>query len=218
MGLDFDIRYRKIIEILNLDVQNFSGKILEVGALPPACLSWYLDKKIKYTGINKNFEDLDYNIHKIDLFNTNFKDKEFKYSISTDTLEHVEKNKRLDFIKELIRVTSDTCIIGIPNPNVQQYEKTIVNLLNATEKGVPYVKFFKEHEEFGIPSDEEMKFYLDDLKYEVVKNFNLNYWVAVIMADVHKIPINSASIEDLNDEPTYRSFYIIKLTKRTKQS
>jgi len=83
MGLDFDIRYKQIINLLQI---NNTGKVLEIGALPPACLSNYIDKEIDYLGINKNYSNLEYRIEKIDFLANSFRDNSFLHSLSTDKI------------------------------------------------------------------------------------------------------------------------------------
>jgi len=207
MGLDFDIRYKQIINLLQV---NNTGKVLEIGALPPACLSNYLGKEIDYLGINKNYSDSEYRIEELDFVANSFKDDYFTHSVSTDTLEHVEKANRQRFIDEMVRVTQNTIIMGVPNPECLEYEKTLVKLLEASDKGKHYIEFFKEHEAFGVPSREEMRSYLLKHNYTTLENFNLKYWIGILLSDVFDFDINLDQIIDINEKPAYRTFYVIK--------
>lgn len=207
MGLDFDIRYKQIINLLQV---NNTDKVLEIGALSPACLSNYIGKEIDYLGINKNSSDPEYRIKKMDFLANSFRDNSFFHSVSTDTLEHVEMSNRQRFIDEMIRVTQNTIIIGVPNPECLEHEKTLVKLLEASDKGKHYVKFFKEHEKFGVPSREEMESYLLKHNYTTLENFNLKYWIGILLSDVFDFYINLDQIVDINERPAYRTFYVIK--------
>lgn len=208
MHLDFDIRYKEIIKLLEIEKED--STVLEVGALPPACLSaYYLGKNCNYCGINKNYSSTKYKIEKTDFLENSFDTNSFSYSISTDTLEHIEKPDRQKFVDEMIRVTKERVIIGVPNPKAQVYEETLVKLLEASKQGKHYIKFFKEHEEFGIPSREEMLSYFSKYNYRTLQNFNLQYWIGILLSDVFDFEINLEKIPDINNEPAYRTFYII---------
>ena len=208
MGLDFDIRYKQIVTLL--EVNNTTDRVLEIGALPPACLSNYISNDVNYLGINKNYSNPEYKIEKMDFLRNNFKDNSFSQSISTDTLEHIEIIDRQKFIDEMVRVTKNLVIIGVPNPECVEYEKTLVKLLEASQKGGHYIKFFREHEEFGAPSREEMQSYLLRYNFNIIENFNLRYWIGILLSDVFDFDIDINKIDDINDKPAYRSFYIIK--------
>jgi len=207
MNLDFDIRYKQIIKLLRIKKDS---NILEVGALPPACLSSYLSKNIDYLGINKNYSSSEYRIEEMDFLANNFEDNLFSHFISTDTLEHIEKSSRQKFINEMVRVTTNIVIVGVPNPEGQEYEKTLVRLLEASKKGKHYIKFFKEHEEFGVPSREEMSSYFGKHNYTTLENFSLRYWIGILLSDVFDFDINLRKIPDINDKPAYRTFYIME--------
>jgi hypothetical protein len=207
MGLDFDIRYKQVLTLLNTEK---IGKVLEVGALPPACLSNYIGKNVDYVGINMNYSNKKYRIKRLDFLSNKFEDKYFSHSISTDTLEHVRPAKRGRFIKELCRVTQNTIILGVPNPEAREYEKILLTLLGASKEGRHYIKFFKEHEYFGIPSREEMHSYLLGYHYTTIENFSLRYWIPILLSDVFGSEINLKKIEGLDKKPAYRTFYIIK--------
>jgi len=206
MGLDFNIRYEQIIKLLKVKKDS---SILEIGALPPACLSNYISKDVEYLGINKNYSNSDFRIKEIDFFKNKFKDNLFTHSISTDTLEHVKKKDRQKFVDEMVRITKHTVIVGVPNPEGEQYEKTLVTLLEASEKGKHYIKFFREHEEFGVPSRNEMQSYFSKYKYTMIENFNLKYWIGILLSDVFDFDLDLQKIPDLNGKPAYRTFYVI---------
>ena len=206
MGLDFNIRYEQILKLLKL---KRDSKIFEVGALPPACLSSYISKKVDYLGINKNYSNPSYRIREMNFLKNNFETNYFTHSISTDTIEHIDKKDRQKFIDEMIRVTKQTIIVGVPNPEGKQYEKTLVTLLEASKKGKNYINFFKEHEEFGVPSKAAMQTYFRKYKYTTLENFNLQYWIGILLSDVFDFDIDLKKISNINASPAYRTFYII---------
>lgn len=206
MGLDFNIRYGQITKLLKIKK---NSNILEIGALPPACLSNYISKDVKYLGINKNYSNDDFRIKEIDFLKNKFDENSFTHSISTDTLEHVDKKDRQKFVDEMVRVTKHTVIVGVPNPEGEQHEKTLVTLLEASEKGKHYIKFFKEHEEFGVPSKKEVRSYFSKYKFTTEENFNLRYWIGILLSDVFDFDLDLEKITDINEKPAYRTFYII---------
>jgi len=187
MNLDFNIRYEQIIKLLK--IKNNSN-ILEVGALFPACLSNYLGKDFNYLGINKNYSNHKYRIKKMNFLSNNFEDNSFSHSISTDTIEHIKKISRQKFIDEMFRVTKNIVIVGTPNPEGQKYEKILVRLLKASGKGEHYIRFFNEHEKFGVPSRKEMLSYLSKYNYTTIENFNLRYWIGILLGDIFAFNID----------------------------
>lgn len=85
------------------------------------------------------------------------KDQSFDFVVSLDTLEHVEKKGRQDFIKELLRVARKRVIIAAPlgTKKHQEYEQNLLAKLKAEKKSVP--RYLKEHLEDGLPTMEEIK-------------------------------------------------------------
>jgi hypothetical protein len=207
MAKDFDIRYRYILQLLKLGRRS---SVLEIGALRPACLSMYIGRSVRYLGINKNYQSGKYRIKKADFLTNSFPSNSFTHCVSTDTLEHVPRAHRQKFIDEMVRCASELAIIGVPNPESKPYEDSLVTLLGASEQGTHYVKFFREHEAYGLPSREEMRRYLRRYKFTAVSNFSLKYWVGVLISDVFKVKLDVSKIKDLHELPTYRTFYVIR--------
>ena len=207
MGKDFDIRYHKLIDFMKLSRDD---RILEIGSLPPACLSSYVSSDTCYCGINKEAASRKYRIKKIDFFSNKFKNNEFTHSIAIDTLEHVKREDREKFIEEMVRVTKKMIVIAVPNPEVLGYEKIVCDILAKHSSGKKYIHFFNEHKDLNIPSRKEMAGYLKRFRFSTKGSFNLKYWVGIMLGDVFKYEINIGKIRDLNSEPTYRTFYIIK--------
>ncbi|HZY47494.1 MAG TPA: methyltransferase domain-containing protein [Candidatus Bathyarchaeia archaeon] len=100
-----------------------------------------------------------------------FRDKSFKTVVSLDTLEHVSKEKRPSFIRELQRVSANRIILTFPE------RQFFLEALEVTARlydglGISRVmrKSLEEHRRFGLPSSAE-----------VLKQIDLNDWAARII-------------------------------------
>ncbi len=85
-----------------------------------------------------------------------FTDSSFEVVCAIDVLEHIPKSKRGQFAKSLISVASKKVIMSFPiaTSRHNQYEKETLEWLRSKGKNVQYLK---EHVEFGLPSNDEIK-------------------------------------------------------------
>lgn len=95
-----------------------------------------------------------------------FKNNSFDISCAIDVLEHIPKKKRQDFVKSLVKVSSQKAILSFPVGTEEHiaYEKELENWLNSKDHDVGYLK---EHIKFGLPTKNEIEALTKDLKARV---------------------------------------------------
>ena len=106
-------RYSFIIDLLKKKKYN---NIVEIGSWP-FWISDYYD--IKFTWIDMMNKKVKWRSKKMkfklwDACNLEEKDNSYDFVFSTDMLEHIPPSKRIQCIKEAIRICNDTCVIGFP--------------------------------------------------------------------------------------------------------
>lgn len=154
-----------------------------------------------------------------------FSDNNFDVVIGSDLLEHVEFRDRPKIIQEMLRVTKNYLILGMPSQNNlvataedlirQQYQK---NAGNAHP-------FLSEHQTFGLPEEEKLEqfFTNSSLSFCKIKQGNLMNWYIQQLYSTTKhgelISENEQKFNRFFNEklyelgnlraPTYRTIYCI---------
>ncbi|MFA5360291.1 MAG: class I SAM-dependent methyltransferase [Patescibacteria group bacterium] len=153
---DIAFRYLPVIDILNKNkLQN--SNIIEVGSGDTG-LTRYLKKKI--TGVDISFEDENSSglLKKIKITGIGlpFPDDEFEVAISVDSLEHIEKDNRREFIKEIVRVARKYLIIVVPSgrASLEQDKKLDKQFYDIYKY---HDKFLSDHLTNGLPDEQELK-------------------------------------------------------------
>lgn len=104
------------------------------------------------------------------------KDNSFEVVISLDTLEHIKKNNRKDFTKELLRVAEKKVILAAPLGTKKHiaFEKNLIKKLKAEKKKIP--NYLKEHIVNGLPVLEEIKDLVSkEYSWKIYFSGNLNF-------------------------------------------
>lgn len=85
------------------------------------------------------------------------KAQSFDVVVSLDTLEHLQRSKRCEFVKELLRVAGKRVVIAAPLGTKKHinYEQKLIKSLRVAKRQVP--RFLSEHVENGLPTLEEIK-------------------------------------------------------------
>lgn len=101
-----------------------------------------------------------------------FKNNQFTIVCAIDVLEHIAKEKRSQFVKELVRVASKKIILSFPvgTPSHVQYEKGLQAHLKAGNQDVEYLQ---EHIKFGLPTMSEVKKLTKGLSAKIEYSGNL---------------------------------------------
>ncbi len=143
-GFDTFIRHRIVAA---LACKFNPGTILDVGG--EGMLKLFLPQ-IQITTANVKSADICYSGDKMPL-----NDNSFDLVVSLDTMEHLPKNKRKDFLLELYRVSKKGFIICAPLGTSEHldYEKKI--LASGKLSGDSYT-YLAEHVDFGLPTPAEV--------------------------------------------------------------
>lgn len=224
-NFDAAIRYYPVVKII--EKGNFD-KILEVGSGTNGISDYYCGQVI---GVDSDFSKTvtvknPNMLHKKgSILKIPFKDQSFPLVVCLDTLEHLAKEKRMEALKELLRVVKrgGRLILGFPCGNLNWLEN-IVNKLFKLTHGVHH-PWLTEHKMYGLPREEEIKGFLRELNIknsvEIIKNANILMWLKmhVIFTVLDKtyftrilkffyIPL--FYIFKINLPPYYRSIFIIR--------
>jgi hypothetical protein len=95
-----------------------------------------------------------------------FQSGSFHTVVSMDTLEHVPPANRVDFLKELLRISASRIILGFPSDNGQPMvagkgDDFMRNLMLKLGMGAP--AWLNEDDEFGLPPAREVEAILNQL-------------------------------------------------------
>ncbi len=207
-------------------VSDSEARILDVGGRG-AKLNWFLPENFQYTILDKASEpeDLDCEYRQGDSQKIPFSDRNFDLVISTDMLEHVDKPFRAPAIREMLRVSKNYLILGVPCGNglISKAEEIIGNQYKSvTGREHP---FLNEHKFYGLPSEEKIDEILEKegAGFFKVKEGNLMSWY------IQQLYTGTQYEQDLEDSkhefnrffnenlyelgnlrtPTYRTIYVI---------
>lgn len=174
-------RYKNAQRIIN-SIRKSDEKlnILEVGANKHKNLENFLkNDNVTYLDIElpEEFkEDPQYILG--DATNMDFEDKSYDIVVALDVYEHIPKEKREDFIKEVYRVCKKVAIISAPfdEPGVASTEKR-ANEFYRLLIGTNHL-WLNEHIVNGIPNLEKLKEFLNsnNINYTSFSHGNLLLW------------------------------------------
>lgn len=128
-----------------------------------------------------------------------FEDRSFPAVISVDTLEHVVREQRQKFVKELIRVADQRVVILTPfcddgSPIEAVFEDY------AERCGLELKPAAKEHLELGLPTSEELSDYANG------HNFSLSYatpkkdYLCLIVSQIMNVAFMGEASDELNKQ------------------
>jgi hypothetical protein len=84
-----------------------------------------------------------------------FQDGAFHTVLSLDTLEHVPRPDRAGFVAELARVAAHRVLLACPTAEAAGIDTAVRNRFTAMGVGVP--SWLSEHQEYGLPTREEIE-------------------------------------------------------------
>ena len=204
MDLDVKLRYLPILEEINC------GTVLEVGSGVKG-IARFLDKEIVGCDVKFEGEPLP-NLRTVEgsVVDLPFGDQTFDYVVSSDMLEHLDKEDREKALKEMIRVARRRVVVGFPcGKKSARYEKKLFDLFKLVT-GREH-RWIKEHIENGLPSEMEIMGYLEDEDVVVKGNFNLKLWFVNELFNpwFWFVPWIGYSIFNYHGGDTYRKIFII---------
>ena len=91
-----------------------------------------------------------------------FKTGSFHTVVSMDTLEHVPPPNRIDFLHELLRISSTRVILGFPSHNGTNDGEQLMRSL-FQRMGMAPPAWLGEHDELGLPPARDVEAILDQL-------------------------------------------------------
>lgn len=153
LNIDMRLRYIPVIKMLK-KYKKKKENILEVGS-GRLGLTAFLKEEI--TGLDFNFDlpispylqPLVYDGKKFPL-----KNKAYDWVICLDTLEHIKRNKRPLFLKELIRVTKKWLILGFPEGKMTYNQDSF--FLKRQNKFYKESGALREHVDYGPINQKEI--------------------------------------------------------------
>lgn len=149
------LRYLPIVSILKrLNLQD--SKILDVGSGPQS-ITPYLKKPVD--GLDTDFSDGPQTplVNKIKGSATSipFRKNSYDVVISTDTLEHIPRDKRESAIYEMVKVARKLLIIVVPTGKLSEKQDQELEAYYRKTMGTKN-QFLEEHLENGLPQNEEI--------------------------------------------------------------
>ncbi|MBU0667858.1 glycosyltransferase [Patescibacteria group bacterium] len=154
-----------------------------------------------------------------------FSDKSFDVVIASDMLEHVDKPFRAPIIREMLRVSKNHVIIGVPchSDLLEKAESAVMDQYKIlTGRDHP---FLSEHGTYGLPEESKIEEILrkEGVNYALVKEGNLMNWYiqqlyAVVQYREDLADKKYEFFRFFNDNlgelgntraPTYRSIFVI---------
>src|SRR5262245_3299252 len=116
-----------------------------------------------------------------------FESGSFDAVAALEVLEHVPRDRREFFLADCLRIARRGAVFTCPNgtPAVAAAEK-LAAIAYHQRHGQPH-PFLSEHDEFGLPSEEEVRAILEwhDVAHVVVPNSPLDVWLASIVLSEH---------------------------------
>lgn len=203
-------------DIRVLDVGGYGGK-----------LSWFLPQNIHVTVLDKldppENEDAEY--RQGDALKIPYSDGNFDIGVSSDLLEHVDQQDRTNIIKEMLRVSKNHLILGVPcasevTEKAEQFIKDQFKEVTGSEH-----PFLIEHSQFGLPKESKIDEVIEKqgLKSFKIKEGNIMNWYIQQLYSGTQHEFNPSDEKysfykyfnqnlgelDTFKEPTYRTIFCI---------
>lgn len=151
---DIALRYLPVVEVIRKSKYT-NDTILEVGS-GDLGITPYLKRKV--IGLDVVFGSLENDLLQKVGYNGSrfpFDDNKFDLVIGVDSLEHIAKDKRQEFINEIARVAKKAVIVVVPS-GIEAYEldKELADYFNNIHGY--YDTYLSEHIENGLPENNEV--------------------------------------------------------------
>ena len=168
LSLPYDIyeRHKKVGSFIE------NGEtVLDVGGELNQLSQFCQPSKIVVANLKKSQENSDVIVKKGKL---PFKKSSFDVACAIDVLEHIPKNERRAFIKNLQEVSAKKVILSFPigTSTHINYEKELQNYLEGKKYDVTYLK---EHIALGLPQKKELETILEGQNFNTYYSGNLSF-------------------------------------------
>ena len=160
-----------------------------------------------------------------------FRDNSYDFVISSDTLEHIPPESRVEFVEEMLRVSQGYVIIAAPFSSMaNEAAEDRVNSLYIGLTGKEYI-WLKEHKDYGLPDEQQLekilhnkatsfiKFYhsdldiwqsLEEISYFLAGNIGaVDTGLGKKLSKSKKSYIDKIADYDFSELNGYRTFYVI---------
>jgi len=204
-SFDYVSRYQLIGEIITryfADSKKPPKNILDVGGLG-TFLPQLID--VPLTILDNEVVKEDNNQVKGDAVRmTGVADGAYDVVITSDTLEHIPKAQRQNFINELVRASNDLIILCAPVENqdheASAEEKKLQHFYKEVT-GKPH-RWLKEHKQLGLPSKKEILSYFASNKISCVTfNHNsLDIWYDLLSVNLLAEEANEPGIHKFSED------------------
>jgi GT2 family glycosyltransferase/SAM-dependent methyltransferase len=189
-NLDYDttLRFGLAATLLDRLLTNATGpvKLLDVGCNVLNLLPSYFETdRVRITRCD-TFENISNDPHYVRIVPGEplpFPDDSFDAVVSLEVLEHIPRDGRQFFIGECLRVSRRGCVWTCPNgaDEVRRAEQ-VGSAAFALRNGTPH-PFLREHEEFGLPTETEIRHHLSvlDVPHAVWRQNPVDVWLSSLL-------------------------------------
>jgi len=155
-SLDVDLRYLPVARFLKEHTLN--PAILDVGSSSLG-ITPYIDMSV--VGADSSFPEpvADRLLPVVTRYPLPFRDDSFDVVLSLDTLEHVPRELRQQFVNEMLRTARRYVIMGFPEGRAAEEHDKAMERYFTRQHGSTHM-FFVEHREYKVPRGSEFVEYL----------------------------------------------------------
>jgi len=202
-SFDYVSRYQLIAEIITRyfeDAKNPPKNILDVGGLGSFISqiinipTTIFDNEVVQEGTNQILGD--------GTSMNNIEDGAFDVVITSDTLEHIPKKQRRNFINELVRTSNDLIILCAPfaDQGAIEEEKKLQHYYKEVT-GKPH-RWLKEHKQLGLPLKKEIIGYFDknNISYITLSHNSLDIWTDLLSINLLTEETNEPGMHKLAED------------------
>ena len=192
------IRYYPVVKIIKKASKNV--KILEIGS-GPLGITRYVKNQVYGVDLKTAGPKYDNMIlTKVSAESLPFKDGFFDYVICIDMLEHIPGTQRQQVVNEMLRVAKGQIFLGVPCRETAQvwedkakkaYQEALKKLDRNQSRKEMFIKrntFLWEHEQYGLPTDPEIREYIKNsgrnISFDILENESVWVWYYGLLGDM----------------------------------
>lgn len=110
-------------------------------------------------------------------------DESFDAVVALEVLEHMPAGRRAAFVADCLRVARHGAVFSCPCPSPPVAEAEQIVAASFQDRSGRAHEHLREHQEFGLPSEEEVRRILQELDYPfaVLDNCPVDIWLAAVL-------------------------------------